>query len=192
MHLNLSIAQIGLGELAEAEVSLRRAERIARSKGDRANQAMAWNNLGTLMLLQEDPVQAERCLKLAQATRPGLHRAGAMAHGNLGILALLFGDVEQGLRVLQEALPACTELGLHQASACYSTFGAVALHLLGREAEAKAALDSAPKLTERGVRQLQEQAARWVGGQVSWTPLVEGDGEDLRLLHLLRERRPLG
>ena len=150
---------------------------------------MALNNLGTLMLLQEDPVQAERCLMLAQATRPGLHRAGAMAQGNLGILALLFGDLEQGLKVLQGALTDCTELGLHQASACYSTFEAVALHLLGREEEAKATLEGAPKLSERGVRMLQEQAAVWVSRRGPLAPLVEGDGEDLRLLHLLQRRR---
>ena len=189
LYLNLAIAQLGLGELAEAEVALRRAERFARRRGDRANQAMALNNLGTLLMLQENPKDAERSLKMAQAARPGLHRAGAMAQGNLGILALLFGDIEQALARLEGALPDCGELGLHQANACYSTFATLAVHLLGRTQEAQQRLVELPRPEEPEIQRLQSQVKLWLDGGAPWPSLQTGDGEDLRLLHLMRKLR---
>lgn len=112
-HQVLGVVEHKADRLAEAERHLQWALRLALAAEDRTGEAYARQELGFLLLDQDDPVAAavqfRRCLALAPGA--GIVNLAGNALDGLGVALLDQARIEEAVPLLQAALAIRTEIG---------------------------------------------------------------------------------
>ena len=109
-HLNLGLAQAGLGELDDASTSYRHALRSAIRSGSMQGEAVACGNLALVGKQSGDLETARACLdRYLQLTEALSDTVGAVeAHQRLGDLATELGDLQGAGEHFESALSITT------------------------------------------------------------------------------------
>lgn len=145
--LSLGCAYSRSGDVLRARYTLQAAREVFAALGAKVYEAVTVANLASEYRKEGDFEEAERLLReaLDQQQRVGDNRLEALILANLGLLSLERGDIEAGNQRLRDAGAIYRGLHLAQLLGDVLTFYGISEALLGRLAEARAALTEAQR-----------------------------------------------